>query len=468
MVISTLSTPLSANHRLGLHYFPDTLHYREADLQTWLPELQALGVSWLVLRSEQDRAIPEHFLRGLKQAGIRPLIQFTFSLERMPDLKEIGTLWEVYARWGAGHVIFYDRPNTRAAWPVAGWVQQDLVERFLDRYLPAANQAQGLGLTPVFPPLQPGGSYWDTAFLRSALQGMQRRKQEALLQNLVLGAYAWTFNRSLDWGAGGPERWPLARPYVTPAGSQDQRGFRIFDWYAAVAGSVLHTPCPVILFQAGLPGDPAGGAQSSANSAETFAACTAIARLLAGEKVQDPFGQCEALQPVPAQVLACNFWLLGADPGSPFYAQAWLEGKGKRRKVAEAIRAWRREAARERLCAQERMVTGPLGAQVPVSGKQPGQAADLPRHAIQHYLLLPGYEWGVSDWYLEVIRPFVKKYRPTIGFSPEEAAKAARVTVVGNPQNYPEDLLSRLQKSGCFIEQISGDGTNIASELAER
>src|SRR5512147_3212265 len=125
MAMSNNPPPTSSNNRLGLHYFPDTLHYREADLQTWVPELQALGVSWLVLRSEQDRAIPEHFLRGLKQAGIRPLIQFAFSLDHLPDLKEIGTLWEVYARWGANQVIFYDRPNSRKAWPAAGWVQQD-------------------------------------------------------------------------------------------------------------------------------------------------------------------------------------------------------------------------------------------------------------------------------------------------------------------------------------------------------
>ncbi len=82
--------------------------------------------------------------------------------------------------------------------------------------------------------------------------------------------------------------------------------------------------------------------------------------------------------------------------------------------------------------------------------------------------MLPGYEWGISDWYLEVIRPFVKKYRPTVGFSLEEAEKASRVTVVGNAQNYPENLLDRLQKAGCYIEQIGGDGTNIATELSVR
>jgi hypothetical protein len=463
MTMSSASpSPVFLNSRLGLHYFPDTLHYRDADLQTWLPELQELGAGWLVLRTEQDRAIPEHFLRGLKQASIEPLIQFPLSLQDLPDLKGIGTLLEVYARWGASYLVFYDRPNTREAWPVTGWVQQDLVERFLDRYLPVANLALQVGLTPVFPTLEPGGSYWDTAFLRSALQIMQRRKQEALLERLVLSADGGSASaqHSLDWGAGGPERWPLARPYQLPEGSQDQRGFRIFDWYLTIARSVLQAACSLILLKAGLPGDcsasaaePADGtveAQAQAQ-AET---CTTIARLLAGEQVTDPLHAENILEPIPDPVIACNFWLLSAEPDSPQYCYAWFEGKERKRPVVDAMRAWKREwqAAQAK---REQNAGNTSGGYV--IGR-----------SIRHYLLLPGSESGISDWYLEVIRPYVKKYHPTVGFSPEEAEKAARVTVVGNPQNYPDDLLSRLQKAGCYIEQISGDGTNIATELSVR
>ncbi|PKP01191.1 MAG: hypothetical protein CVU11_15960, partial [Bacteroidetes bacterium HGW-Bacteroidetes-6] len=41
----------------------------------------------------------------------------------------------------------------------------DLVERFLDRFLPLANQVVSEGAVPVMPALEPGGNYWDTAFL---------------------------------------------------------------------------------------------------------------------------------------------------------------------------------------------------------------------------------------------------------------------------------------------------------------
>ena len=45
---------------------------------------------------------------------------------------------------------------------------------------------------------------------------------------------------------------------------------------------------------------------------------------------------------------------------------------------------------------------------------------------ISHYLLLPWHDSGVSDVVLNKVRPVIKQLRPTIGFSIEEAAKAAR------------------------------------------
>ena len=84
----------------------------------------------------------------------------------------------------------------------------------------------------------------------------------------------------------------------------------------------------------------------------------------------------------------------------------------------------------------------------------------------KHYLLLPTYEWGVADWHLEVIQPYVKKYLPTIGFSIEEALCAQIVTVVGGAQSFPTDVIAMLEQSGCQVNQIQGSGTSIASQLA--
>ncbi len=302
-------------------------------------------------------------------------------------------------------------------------------------------------MVPVFPPLEPGGSYWDTAFLRSALQAIQRRKQDQILENLVLSAYAWTGGHSLDWGAGGPQAWPQARPYRSESSDQDQCGFRIADWYCAIARDVLSKDVPLMLLQAGLPCDPAAQCKEAFQPVTPGASKT-ILQLLAGEKVSDPMVPGKTLAPIPSNVIACNFWLLGAGVSSPFVEQAWYTPEGRQKELAKWLQAWR--ASRVQPAGSEKAARTDGG------------------FPIRHYLLLPSHEWGVSDWYLEITRPFVKKYLPTVGFSPHEAERAAQVTVVGNPQNFPEDLLRRLTKAGCKIDQIYGDGTKIATELAER
>ena len=185
------ATPGTAKHRIGFRYYPDTFHFRESDLQAWLPKLITLGTGWLVLETPSDRAIPEDFLRGLTAAGIQPVLQMHLPLVETADAESLALLFETYARWGVQYIVLFDRPNMQDVWGSGGWVQQRLVERFLDRFIPLAEKLLRTGITPVFPGLQPGGHFWDTVFLRSALQGIKSRGDTSLLESLVLGAYAW-------------------------------------------------------------------------------------------------------------------------------------------------------------------------------------------------------------------------------------------------------------------------------------
>ena len=105
---------------------------------------------------------------------------------------------------------------------------------------------------------------------------------------------------------------------------------------------------------------------------------------------------------------------------------------------------------------------------VHLTAKTTSPHTDNSLHPIAHYLLLPLYEWGVSDWHLDVAKPFIKKHMLTVGFSVSEAVYAAQVTVIGGPQTFPEETLQFLRDSGCTVERISGDGTSIATLLAER
>ncbi|MCC6146306.1 MAG: hypothetical protein IT308_01930 [Anaerolineaceae bacterium] len=447
------STP-TRKTRIGLHYFPDMLHFRDCDLQTWLPRLKSMEISWLSLRSPADRAIPESFIYTLVQENIEPIIQFNLNLGAPPSVEEIQPILDAYARWGVKNILFFERPNSPRSWPSSDWAQTRLVERFLDQFLPLANAALRAGLRPLLPPLESGGGYWATTFFRAMLESLIQRKETHLLENLTISAYGWTHGRPLNWGAGGPERWPEARPYNVVAGSQDQQGFRSFDWYQAISRALLGKSLPIILFEAGAGRDPLSQpTQTPPNIEET--SILAIARLLEGEQFNDPADPSSAIEPLPEEIIACNFWLLSADTYSPFQAEAWFQQDGSHVPLVEKWLRWVQQKRNQKTALSQ------PGLQQS-SFTPTAQSND---HPIAHYLLLPVYEWGIADWHLEVIHPFVKKYQPTIGFSLQEASLAARVTVIGNEQTFSENLIERLRIGGAIVERISGSGTSIATQL---
>lgn len=297
--------------RLGIHYFPDDQHYGLADQQRWLPVMRQLGVNWTVLQVPANVAIPQVFVEGLIENGIQPIVHLPLSLESPPVVEELVPIFKAYATWGVKHVVLFDRPNLRSSWPNIGWTQRGLVERFLEVFLPLAKAATDVGLTPVFPPLEPGGDYWDTAFLRAALEEMVKRQEQQLLDTLALGAYAWTGSKDLDWGAGGPERWPATLPYFTPDESQDQRGFRIFDWYNPISAAAAGRTLDILIL----------GAGESVDGSLPSTKFKAIA---------------DSLDTVPDNVLAANLWLLAAEDRHPAAGQAFYSASGQANAPAQA------------------------------------------------------------------------------------------------------------------------------------
>jgi hypothetical protein len=265
--------------------------------------------------------------------------------------------------------------------------------------------------------LKPGGDYWDTAFLRTALESVKRRNQQAVLDQIVIGAYANAGSKPLQFGAGGPERWPNARPYHTPPGVEDQRGFRIFDWYSPIIQATLQKPRPLFLF----------GLGSSLEAGDLERRDLNIARLLAQKEVP-------GLESIPGDVIGGAFYLLDQDayPG-------WFTKDGKPKPIVEAYHRW--------------------------AGIQPktGPSKSKRNTIITHYLLLPTYDWGVTDYHLDIIRPFIKKFQPTIGFSLTEAYNAKHVTVLGGEHAFTEESLNKLRAVGVTVERINDLGTDIAS-----
>ena len=154
------------------------------------------------------------------------------------------------------------------------------------------------------------------------------------------------------------------------------------------------------------------------------------------------------MSPVAPEVLCGNFWLLCAEPDSRFADQAWFLKGSKGSPKAQALIRWHSSPE----------------AQV----DQKYTPVHLNNQPIPHYLILPAFEWGIADWHLNAARPFIRKYRPMIGFSLNYAFLAERVTVVGDDEQFPESALEQLRNAGCRVERICGDGTSIATQLAEK
>lgn len=331
-----------SSSRLGMHYFPDTQHYRMYDLEKWAPEIRKMGMHWLTVIAPFERAIPAYFIEGLRESQIQPIPHFYLPTNQRISIKEIQPLFRSYARWGIQEIALFDRPNLRSNWEPDAWTQGDLVENFLDLFVPLADAAVDEGLKVIFPPLEPGGDYWDLSFLQSAMQGLARRCRPEVIQNLAIGAQASFGSHPLDWGTGGPDRWPGARPYYTPPGSEDHLGFRIFEWYSAIAQRVFGSKKQVYLLRAG------GNLNTSANPASMDQEETGIIQsfLAAAEQLGFPSHQSQAGEFAPEEVAACTFWLISAESDSRCSSQAWFRPGFE---PLPAVRGFYRLAARDQL-----------------------------------------------------------------------------------------------------------------------
>ncbi len=495
--------------RLGYYYLPDTLHFGRKNAQMWVSELTKSSVNWVLLQAPLERAIPEYFLEPFLENHIIPVLQFDLPTSLLRAGEGLQLLFNHYARIGVEYVIFYDRPNVRQAWSAEIWAQSDLVERFLDAYLPLAELALYEGLTPVFPPLEPGGDYWDLAFLRGALRSMKRRGYQHLLNEMVLGTYARALNRPLDWGMGGLDRWPGARPYASQPGMQDHRGFQIFDWYLDICQQELGRRLPVILLEAGcqvgddqdnqyplidaqaqsernlsiirwLHGDTQQPGLSEVVADEILACFFKSSEYFEMENVNDAEkdGSKNARRPLLAEIqrwsAAWQGKLGSTGVATPeilpvsenaqkdnFIFRALKKNGKNNQQIAEIDKT--EEFNKSRDTNSEKAEPGNLVKENGVEHEEESYAATGEPMLISHYVLLPLYAWGAAEWDMETIRPLLQEGHPTIGFSLAEASMADRVTVVGGSDVFSEQALDTLRKAGCAVERITDDGTLIAT-----
>ncbi len=91
---------------------------------------------------------------------------------------------------------------------------------------------------------------------------------------------------------------------------------------------------------------------------------------------------------------------------------------------------------------------------------------------MEHYVLFwqTPDAWAKQDW-LNAIN-YIGRFRPTAGFSIDDAMAAKKVTIVGGPLGVSQEAEAKLVEAGCRVERLAGANEEetkaILDELAER
>jgi hypothetical protein len=424
---------------IGFHYYTDLAHYQADDLNRWLGEFKALGVSWLCLLAPISDPLPHFFMQTLLGAEIEPVIRLHTPTVCKVDINDLRRLLDVYAGWGVRYLQVYNEPNVIREWGWEAWSQPALVERFMDLFIPLLEAIVHAGLHPLFPPLAPGGDYWDLSFLRSALQIIVARGRAYLFDRMAIGVHNHPLNKPLMWGYGGQARWPATRPYYCPQRSQDHLGFLLPQWYDEVVRQQVGRSLPFICTENGprvgddqhpnFPGtDEFRHAQISVDMSR---------RLMDGELPDYMFNNC--------------FWLLANGEGTPFEAHAWYKADGSQLPAVESVKALHKHPR----CWS--------GLRTDWGSPRPTELGK----SLYHYVLFPQWEWGISGWYWRLALEYVKAFRPTCGFNPVDAAQAQYVTVVGHWRGVSDATVESLRSSGCRVERIAGQDSAQTKEILD-
>ena len=423
------------SNKLGFHYFLDVEHFKTADSHLWAHKLQEINAKWLVIQNPKDRAIPEEFIRTFSEAGVSLVINFNEDVCSDVNFSNLTTLLNVYGKWGVKYAYLFEKPNLRSKWGDIKWNTHDIVEKHLKLFIPFAQLCVENRIKPVFSPLFPGGDYWDLAFIEKSLEGLAHTTPQ-IKNNLVLSAFGWDWGRSIEWGSGGKNKWPKTKPFQKKQNTQNQQSFRTYEWYLELSEKVFGKKLPIIILEAGVPNGCF--AENSADTAHTDIS-SAITNLLNGKNVYDHQNPEQLLSPIPPEVIGCNFFVLSAQTEKKYFPYRWFTPKGFPLPPA---------------------LTLGLTSNVPIlqTEKTPSQI-NIPIKQFQfkyrRYILFSDSLKQDMPNLLEKLDPYIRKFKPHIGFSKVEAANAAYILfITGKKKEFLSDEIETLSEN-CIIKIIS-------------
>jgi len=411
--------------QLGYHFYEDTKHYTRAKLENWLESVGGKA-QWICLKSSCSTAIPEVVLLFCAEHHIKPIVQFDLADWATASPQEFVALLQYYKKNGVEFIQLDGYFNQRSTWH--GIVQSgNFLAQLAATVVEFHQLAEEYGFYHVFPKLMPGGDYWDLVVVKHLLTELHQA--EINHQTIVLTFTAWLHDNPLLWGKGGKRKWSEPQPYQKVFNGEDHRGLMGFEWYQEIAEDEFGRQIPVILMEAGrdvFEEDPIRGQQALKDIidysgqegnkkvfSKVLGICVSYDEQVFTNEIADYICETVDFPQVTEETLEEK-----ALPEKPFTQPIQLLSKRKNEKC------------------------------------------------VSHYLLLPEYDWGISPWHLEVALPFIRKYRPTIGYSKEEAKNATFVTIVMDDDVFNDADIDTMRKAGCKVAVIYGDGTEIAAKLA--
>ncbi len=421
-------------NRYGFYYFPDWLHYAEKDIHRWLSALLEVNAKWLVIQSPANRAISEDFIREVSEGGINLVVDFNCSLKDPVNWHDLELLISFYGKWGAKYAMLNKHPNQQQAWSVSQWSNPDLIRLVVADFVRFGMLCLENGIRPVFPLLTPGGDYWDLAFLKIAFAKIKEDAPLSVQNNFVLSAAAWDWGRPLDWGAGGQKNWPNVKPYKLPLASENQLGFRTFEWYAQIAREVFEKAIPILLLQAGIKNDPLS-CETNIQSSD-IDKLLAIYRLLKGENVYEMFDESHLLQPIMPEVIGCCFYLISSESPEHHDCQ-WFSAEGTRLPPAQAV------------------FISEQGNQEKIAALEPEELVQTKVHFRHNrYILISQELQPETPKLLELLQPYIEKFRPLIGFSVDEAKNSAVILAIAPADGSEPPEFELIKNNGSLVKII--------------
>lgn len=224
--LSDFPRPEGDNGR-GMHWIPTT-STSDAVVDRFVREAREMKVKWMViLNDDANVGKNDYLVKQLVANGIMPIMR-VYTPNGQPIKGDLSALVKHYREMGVSYYQLYNEPNLNSENPDG----IPSVDKYLDKWLPAAKEVVEAGGLPGIGALSPGGNFDDLEFLSQTLDKLKERGEVAALDKAWLGMHNYSLNRPVDY-------------------ANDSNGFMKFKWYDAIVREKLGRQMPIISTEGG-------------------------------------------------------------------------------------------------------------------------------------------------------------------------------------------------------------------------